>query len=165
MRYAILIALLVACAPAEAEHEAVIETPDAKEVAPAPPITLALNALSGSGPGWSADTDGCMQYNYAAAGGHLLVPLPLPEGASMSSIVVQLSGDGIADIDAVVFSLSSTMIKSAIGAAYIRNPPPTWTAYSVALGTGSVLPGGSLFLDIDANAVGPRAGTVSVQYR
>jgi hypothetical protein len=165
-----LLFALIGCAtsPRESVNELAIEAPapDAKSAVPATQHqTMALNALSGSGPGWGADTDGCMQYNYSAAGGHLLVPLAMPEGSVVDSVTVQLIGDGMADIDVSVLSLSSTMLKSALGTVHISNPPPMWAPYVVPLTPGAVPTGGSIFLDIEASAVNPRAGTVTVQYR
>jgi hypothetical protein len=127
--------------------------------------TLSLNALAGSGPGWGADTDGCMQFNWAGAGGHLLVPLPLPEGAVVAAIKVHLIGDGAADVETTLFALDAAMNRTAIGFAHFANPPPVWTAYTMPVGSSvSLAAEGSMFLDIDANAVNPRAGTVTVQY-
>jgi hypothetical protein len=89
MRYAILIALLVACAPAEAEHEAVIEVPDAKEVAPQPSVKRTIisaaaaeapSPLSVGGPDFYGS-----RWIWPAYGTTMFYPVTVPVGCIIQS--------------------------------------------------------------------------------
>jgi hypothetical protein len=111
MRYAILIALLVACAPAEAEHEAVIETLDAKSVSPLAPAKRTIisaaaaeapSPLSVGGPDFYGS-----RWVWPAYGTYMFYPVSAPVGCivhSASHRINKASDDGTRfTVELVVF--------------------------------------------------------------
>jgi hypothetical protein len=122
MRYAILIALLVACAPAEAEHEAVIETPDAKEVAPQPSVKRTIisaaaaeapSPLSVGGPDFYGS-----RWIWPAYGTYMFYPVTLPVGCLIASVShrVYKTSDANARFTVEIVAFRDGVEQVAIGA-------------------------------------------------